>query len=144
MEEFVKGGAFLIESISPQEVFTPEDFNEEQQLIAKAATEFVIGEILSVVDDLEEKKEGLLSSLLKKAGGLGFLSADIPEEYGGQDLDKISSLLLWEKAGLGGGSFLASFATQTGIGSLPIVFFGNKDQKRRYLPKLATGEFIGA
>ena len=144
MEQFVKGGAFLIESISPQEVFTPEDFNEEQQLIAKAATEFVVGEVLSVADDIEEKKEGLLPSLLKKAGELGFLSADIPEEYGGQDLDKVSSLLLWEKAGMGGGSFQASFGAHTGIGSLPIVFFGNKDQKRRYLPKLATGEIIGA
>jgi alkylation response protein AidB-like acyl-CoA dehydrogenase len=144
MEQFVKGGAFLIESVLPQEVFTPEDFNEEQQLIAKAATEFVVGEVLSVADDIEEKKEGLLPSLLKKAGELGFLSADIPEEYGGQDLDKVSSLLLWEKAGMGGGSFQASFGAHTGIGSLPIVFFGNKDQKRRYLPKLATGEIIGA
>ena len=114
MEEFVKGGAFLIESISPQEIFTPEDFNEEQQLIAKAATEFVVGEVLSVADDIEEKKEGLLSSLLKKAGELGFLSADIPEEYGGQDLDKVSSLLLWEKTGLGGGSFHGFFCGPNG------------------------------
>jgi alkylation response protein AidB-like acyl-CoA dehydrogenase len=144
MEEFVKGGAFLIESISPQEVFTPEDFNEEQQLIAKAVTEFVVGEIQPVSEEIEEKKEGLLSSLLKKAGELGFLSADIPEEYGGQDLDKVSSLLLWEKMAQGGGSFMAAFGTQTGIGSLPIIFFGNQDQKRRYLPKLATGEIIGA
>lgn len=144
MEEFVKGGAFLLESISPQEVFTPEEFNEEQQLIAKAVTEFVVGEIQPVSEDIEEKKEGLLVSLLKKAGELGFLSADIPEEYGGQDLDKISSLLLWEKMAQAGGSFMATFGTQTGIGSLPIIFFGNPDQKRRYLPKLATGEIIGA
>jgi alkylation response protein AidB-like acyl-CoA dehydrogenase len=144
MEQFVKGGAFLIDSISPQEVFTPEDFNEEQKLIAKAVTEFVIGEIIPVADDIEAKKEGLLSSLLKKAGELGFLSADIPEEYGGQDLDKISSLLVWEKMAHGGGSFQASCGAHTGIGSLPLVFFGNKDQKKRYLPKLASGEFIGA
>jgi alkylation response protein AidB-like acyl-CoA dehydrogenase len=144
MEEFVKGGAFLIESISPQEVFTPEDFNEEQRLIARAVTEFVAGEIQPVAEEIEEKKEGLLASLLKKAGELGFLSADIPDEYGGQDLDKVSSLLVWEKMAMGGGSFQASFGAQTGIGSLPIVFFGNKDQKRRYLPKMATGEFIGA
>src|SRR4030042_6421432 len=97
MEPFVKGGAFLIESISPQEIFTPEDFNEEQRLIAKAVTKFVVGEVQPVSDDIEEKKEGLLLSLLKKAGELGFLSADIPEEYGGQDLDKASSLLGWEK-----------------------------------------------
>src|SRR4030067_897017 len=144
MEKFVKGGAFLVESISPQEFFMPEDFNEEQRLVAKAVTEFVVGEIQPVADDIEEKKEGLLLSLLKKAGGLGFLSADIPEEYGGQDLDKVSSLLLWEKMAQGGGSFMAAFGTQTGIGSLPIIFFGNQDQKRRYLPKLATGEIIGA
>jgi alkylation response protein AidB-like acyl-CoA dehydrogenase len=144
MEGFVKGGAFLVESISPQEVFMPEDFNEEQRLVAKAVTEFVVGEIQPVADDIEEKKEGLLPSLLKKAGELGFLSADIPEEYGGQDLDKVSSLLVWEKMAQGGGSFMNSFGTHIGIGSLPIVFFGNKDQKKRYLPKMATGEIIGA
>ncbi len=144
MVEFVKGGAFLIESTSPQEVFTPEDFNEEQLLIAKAVTEFVEGEIHPVSEEIEEKKEGLLVSLLRKAGELGFLSADIPEEYGGQDLDKVSSLLLWEKMAQAGGSFMATFGTQTGIGSLPIVFFGNPDQKRRYLPGLATGKIIGA
>jgi alkylation response protein AidB-like acyl-CoA dehydrogenase len=144
MEQFVKGGAFLIESISPQEVFTPEDFTEEHRLIAKAVTEFVAGEVQPVTDDIEEKKEGLLLSLLKKAGELGFLSADIPEEYGGQDLDKVSSLLVWEKMAQGGGSFMNSFGTHIGIGSLPIVFFGTKDQKKRYLPKMATGEIIGA
>lgn len=144
MEGFVKGGAFLIESTSPQEVFTPEDFNEEQLLIAKAVTEFVEGEIHPVSEEIEEKKEGLLASLLKKAGELGFLAADIPEEYGGQDLDKVSSLLLWEKMAQAGGSFMATFGTQTGIGSLPIIFFGTPEQKSRYLPKLATGEMIGA
>jgi len=144
MEEFVKGGAFLIESISPQKVFIPEEFNEEQLLIAKAVTEFVEGEIHPVSEEIEEKKEGVLVRLLKKAGELGFLAADIPEEYGGQDLDKISSLLLWEKMAQAGGSFMSTFGTQTGIGSLPIIFFGTPDQKKRYLPKLATGEFIGA
>jgi alkylation response protein AidB-like acyl-CoA dehydrogenase len=144
MEEFVKGGAFLLESISPQKVFTPEDFNEEQRLVAKAVTEFVVGEVQPAADDIEAKKEGLMPSLLKKAGELGFLSADIPEEYGGQDMDKVSSLLVWEKMSMGGGSFQASFGAHTGIGSLPLVFFGNKDQKRRYLPKMATGEYIAA
>ncbi len=144
MERFVKGGSFLLESISPQEVFTPEDFTEEHRLIAKAALEFVEGEVKPVADDLEAKKEGLLPSLLKKAGELGFLSADIAEEYGGQDLDKVSSLLLWEKMSYAGGSFQATFGAHTGIGSLPLVFFGNRDQKKRYLPKLASGEFIGA
>ncbi|MCX8117079.1 MAG: acyl-CoA dehydrogenase family protein [Desulfobacterota bacterium] len=144
MEPIVKGGAFLIESISPEEAFTPEDFTEEQLLIAKAVTEFVEGEIHPVSEEIEEKKEGLLVRLLRKAGELGFLSADIPEEYGGQDLDKVTSLLLWEKMAHAGGSFMATFGTHTGIGSLPIVFFGTPEQKRRYLPGLATGKLIGA
>jgi alkylation response protein AidB-like acyl-CoA dehydrogenase len=144
MEEFIKGGAFLIESISPQEVFTPEEFSEEQRLIGKAATEFVVGEVQPVIDDIEEKKEGLLPSLVKKAGELGFLSGDITEEYGGQQLDKVSVLLMAEKLSHGGGAFMVSFMVHTGIGSLPIIFFGNKDQKKRYLPKIATGEMITA
>jgi alkylation response protein AidB-like acyl-CoA dehydrogenase len=140
----IKGGGFLLEDIGPDQVFTPEDFNKEQQLIAKAVSDFVAGEIQPVADDIEAKKEGLVPGLLKKAGELGLLSADMPEEYGGQDLDKVSSLLVWEKMGTGGGSFQAAFGAQTGIGSLPLVFFGNPDQKRRYLPKMATGEFIAA
>jgi alkylation response protein AidB-like acyl-CoA dehydrogenase len=140
----IKGGGFLLEDIGPDQVFTPEDFNKEQQLIAKAVSDFVAGAIQPVADDIEAKKEGLVPGLLKKAGELGLLSADMPEEYGGQDLDKVSSLLVWEKMGTGGGSFQAAFGAQTGIGSLPLVFFGNQDQKRRYLPKMATGEFIAA
>ena len=91
MEEstFVRGGAFLVESIFPREVFTPEDFTEEQRLIGKAATEFVVGEVQPQMDDIEAQKEGLLPSLVKKAGELGFLSGDIAEEYEGQELDKV-------------------------------------------------------
>ena len=144
MEEFVKGGAFLLESISPQEVFTPEEFNEEQRLIAKAATEFTIGELEPVRDDIETQKEGLLPELLRKAGELGLLSGDIPEEYDGQALDKVSVILMMEKMSQGGGSFMTAYAVHTGIGSLPIIFFGNKDQKKRYLPKIASGEKIMA
>jgi alkylation response protein AidB-like acyl-CoA dehydrogenase len=144
MEEFVKGGAFLIESISPQEIFTPEEFSEEQALIGKAATEFVVGEIQPQADDIEAQKEGLLPSLVKKAGELGLLSGDITEEDGGQGLDKVSVLLMMEKMSQGGGSFMVAYAVHTGIGSLPIIFFGNRDQKKRYLPKIATGEMITA
>jgi alkylation response protein AidB-like acyl-CoA dehydrogenase len=144
MEEFVKGGAFLIESVSPQEIFTPEEFSEEQRLIAKAAIEFAVGEIQPQGEDIEAQKEGLLPSLLKKAGELGFLSGEISEEYGGQELDKVSITLMLEKLSQGGGSFMASYGVHTGVGSLPIFFFGNKDQKRRYLPKMATGEMIAA
>jgi len=142
--KIVEGGAFLIESISPPEIFTPEEFTEEQRLIAKAATEFVVGEVQPVLDDIEAQKEGLLPSLVKKAGELGFLSGDIEEEYEGQGLDKVSVLLMMEKLSQGGGSFMVAYAVHTGIGSLPIIFFGNKDQKKRYLPKIATGEMITA
>jgi alkylation response protein AidB-like acyl-CoA dehydrogenase len=128
--KYIKGGEFLIRSISPQEIFTPEDFTEEHRLIAKAATEFVTGEVLPVAEDIEEKKEGL--------------SGDIAEEYGGQDLDKVSVILLMENLSRGGGSFMAAYSVHTGVGILPIALFGNQDQKIRYLPKLGTGEFIGA
>jgi alkylation response protein AidB-like acyl-CoA dehydrogenase len=146
MEEpkHVKGGEFLIESISPQKVFTPEDFTEEQRLIARAATEFAVGEVQPHMEDIEAQKEGLLPGLLKKAGELGFLSGDISEEYGGQELDKVSVTLMTEKLTQGGGSFMASYGVHAGVGSLPIIFFGNRDQKARYLPKLATGEMIAA
>ena len=146
MEElkYVKGGDFLIESIPPQEIFTPEDFTEEQRLIAKAATEFAAGEVQPQMEDIEAQKEGLLPSLLKKAGELGFLSGYISEEYGGQALDKVSVILMVEKLSQGGGSFMASYGVHTGVGSIPIIFFGNKDQKTRYLPKIATGEMIAA
>ncbi len=144
MEEFVRGGAFLVESISPQEIFTPEDFSEEQRLIAQAAIEFVVGEVQPQIDDIEAQKEGLLPGLVKKAGKLGFLSGDIAEEYGGQELDKVSVTLLMEKLSQGGASFMVAYAVHTGIGSLPIIFFGSKDQKKRYLPKIATGETITA
>ena len=146
MEELkiAKGGAFLIESASPQDAFTPEDFTEEHRLIAKATTEFVVGEVQPLIEEIEAQKEGLMPSLVKKAGELGLLSVDIAEEYGGQDLDKISSLLITEKMIQGGGSFTVACVVHTGIGSLPIVFFGNKDQKKRYLPAIATAEKIAA
>jgi alkylation response protein AidB-like acyl-CoA dehydrogenase len=146
MEElkYVRGGEFLIESISAREIFTPEDFTEEQRLIGEAATEFAVGEVQSQAEDIEAQKEGLLPSLLKKAGELGFLSGDIPEEYGGQELDKVSVILMMEKLSQGGGSFMASYGVHTGPGSHPIIFFASKDQKARYLPKIATGEMIAA
>lgn len=146
MEEprLVKGGAFLIESISPHEIFTPEEFTEEQRLIAKAAMEFAVGEIQPQMEDIEAQKEGLLPNLIKKAGDLGFLSGEISEEYGGQELDQVSVILMVEKLSHGGASFMTTYGVHTGPGSLPIIFFGNKDQKKRYLPKIATGEMITA
>ena len=139
-----KGGEFLIDSISPGEIFTPEDFTEEQRLIAQAAAEFALSEVQPRMEEIEVQKEGLLPSLLRKAGELGFLSGDVPEEYGGQALDQVSVTLMTEKLTPGGGSFMAAYGVHAGVGSLPIIFFGNRDQKGRYLPSLATGEMIGA
>jgi len=145
MEEgIIKGGSFLIEEIGPAQVFTPEDFDEEQRLVAKSAEEFAQGELLPKADELEELNYDLIRSLMQRVGELGFLSADIPEVYGGSGLDKVSSTLITEKMTLGGTSFMVTFADHTGIGSLPIVFFGTPQQKEKYLPKLATGEYIGA
>jgi alkylation response protein AidB-like acyl-CoA dehydrogenase len=139
-----KGGSFLIEDIGPDQVFTPEDFNEEHRLVARSAEEFAQGEVLSRADELEVLNYDLIRSLMRRAGELGLLSADIPEVYGGSGLDKVSSTLITEKMTTGGTSFTVTFADHTGIGSLPIVFFGTPQQKERYLPKLATGEFIAA
>ncbi len=143
-ESMIKGGTFLIEDIGPDQVFTPEDFDEEQRLVAKSTEEFTQGELLPKVDELEELNYDLLRSLMRRAGELGLLSADIPEVYGGTGLDKVSSTLITEKMALGGTSFMVTFADHTGIGSLPIVLFGTPQQKEKYLPKLANGEHIGA
>jgi len=145
MEEgMIKGGSFLIEDIGPDQVFTPEDFDEEQRLVAKSAEEFAQGEVLPKIDELEVLDYDLIRSLMGRAGELGFLGADIPEVYEGTGLDKVSSTLITEKMTAGGTSFMVTFADHTGIGSLPIVFFGTPQQKEKYLPKLASGEYIGA
>ena len=143
-EGIIKGGSFLIEDISPDQVFTPEDFDEEQRLVAKSAEEFAQGEVLPKIDELEVLNYDLIRSLMARAGELGLLSGDIPEVYGGSGLDKVSSTLITEKMTTGGTSFTVTFADHTGIGSLPIVFFGTPQQKEKYLPKLASGESIGA
>lgn len=138
-----KGGSFLLSPTDPQDIFTPEDFTEEHRMIAKMVNDFVTDKVLANMEDLEAKKEGLIRELLEAAGELGLLGADIPEEYDGMELDKISSTLIAEGMGRAG-SFAMTQGGQTGIGSLPIVFFGNAEQKKKYLPGLGSGEKIGA
>ena len=137
------GGSFLLETREPAEVFTPEDLNEEQRQIAATAGRFAREEILPAVDAIEAKEPGVMPGLLRKAAELGLMSAEIPEEYGGMGLDKTGSALIAEQV-----SVLASFATamgaHTGIATLPLVWYGTEEQKRRYLPKLANCELIGA
>ncbi len=142
-KELKKGGSFLIEESSPEDIITPEDFTEEQLMIAKTTEDFVEKDVLPVHEKLENHEFEYSIQLMKKAGELGLLSADVPEAYGGLGLDKISSALITEKMAPAGG-FGITHGAHVGIGSLPIVFFGNEEQKKKYLPKLATGEWIAA
>src|SRR5256714_256284 len=139
----IPGGSFLLEERRPEDVFTPEDFNEQHQLIAQTAEDFANNEILPAADKLEHKDWALARELLKKASDLGLTSVDIPEQYGGAEMDKVSSCILADHISKYAG-FAVGWGGHTGIGTLPIVFFGTEQQKQKYLPKLATGEMIGA
>ncbi|MFQ5816757.1 MAG: acyl-CoA dehydrogenase family protein [Terriglobia bacterium] len=138
----IKGGSFLIEDRAPEEIFTPEELTDEQRQIGQMVEQFVANEVLPHVDDLEQHKEGLMPALLRKAGELGLLGADVPEAYGGMGLDKVSSTVISEKMA-GYASFAVSHGGHHGIGTLPIAYFGTEEQKKKYLPKLASGEWIG-
>ena len=140
-QDLLRGGAFLISSSRPDDVFTPADITDDQRLIGQTAEEFVTKEVLPNVPDLEQHKHGLLPQLLKKAGEIGLLGGGIPEAYGGSGLDKISAIVLAEKLA-GYGSFAVSHGGHAGIGTVPIVYFGSEELKRKYLPKIATGELL--
>jgi alkylation response protein AidB-like acyl-CoA dehydrogenase len=142
-DQLIKGGSFLIEDVLKERVFTPEDFSDEQLMIAKTTEDYVANEVLPQVEHLENHEFDRSVKLLKKAGELGLLGADVPEEYGGLSLDKVSSALIAEKMSRAGG-FSISHGAHVGIGSLPIVLFGNEAQKQQYLPDLATGERLAA
>src|SRR5690625_4704468 len=142
-KELILGGGFLTEDTAAEDIITPEDFTDEHKMIAKTTEDFVLGEVVPKIDNLENHEFEHSVALLKKAGDLGLLGADVPEEYGGIALDTISSSLITEKFSRAGG-LSVTHGAHVGIGSLPIVYFGNEDQKSRYLPKLATGELLAA
>jgi alkylation response protein AidB-like acyl-CoA dehydrogenase len=137
------GGSFLLETRTPAEVFTPEDLNEDQRQIAATAAQFAREEILPAAEVIEAKEPGVLRSKLVKAAELGFSSVDIPEEYGGVGMDKVSSTVISDHISVLA-SFSTAFGAQTGIGTLPLVWYGTEEQKQRFLPKLASGEWIAA
>ncbi|HEU5336295.1 MAG TPA: acyl-CoA dehydrogenase family protein, partial [Terriglobales bacterium] len=139
----IAGGSFLLQERPTSEVFTPEDFSDQHQLIAQTADDFAVNEILPASDKLEHKDWALTRELLKKTAELGLSSVDIPEEYGGADMDKVSSCIIADRISKYAG-FAVSWGGHTGIGTLPIVLFGTVAQKNKYLPKLAAGETIGA
>lgn len=137
------GGEWLIKESNPFETFIPEDFNEEQRMVMDMCTQFLDAEVLPIVERIDKLEPGLMPSLLEKAGEQGLLSTSFPEQYGGLGKDFITSTIVNE--GLGGGhSFSVAVAAHTGIGSLPILYFGTEEQKQKYIPKLASGEWKGA
>ena len=139
----VIGGSFLLDETPIEEVFTPEDFNEQHQLIAQTTEDFANNEIVPNIDRIEHKDFALTRELIKKASELGISSVDVPEEYGGMEMDKMSSAIIADRIAKSG-SFSVSFLGHSGIGTLPIVYFGTEDQKKKYVPRLASGELVGA
>jgi butyryl-CoA dehydrogenase len=138
-----KGGAFLIESRAAEEIFTPEDFTEEHQAIARATEEFWASEVAPKIEALQHQEPGVGAALLRKSAGLGLTAVTVPERYGGMELDLVSSMIVAEHLAHDG-SYAAWHGAHSGIGTLPVLLFGTEEQKQRYLPKLASGEMIGA
>lgn len=136
----IKGGEFLIRETPYQQVFIPEEWDEEQKMIAQTCRDFLEAEVFPNLDRIDQMEEGLMSSLLDKAGELGMLGISIPEEYGGFGKDFVTGMLSTEVCGAGH-SFAVALAAHTGIGTLPILYYGNDEQKKKYVPKLATGEW---
>lgn len=137
------GGSFLIEDLTPDDIFTPEDFSPEQRQIAETTAEFAENRIAASVREIESKNFQVSRTLMREAGELGLLSVDVPEEYGGVELDKVSSAIVADQISISG-SFSVTFSAHTCIGTLPIVWYGTPEQKARYLPKLASGEWLSA
>jgi len=139
----ISGGSFLLEERQTSEVFTPEDFTEQHQLIGQTTEEFAVNEILPAVERIEHKEFQVTRDLLKKAGDLGLSGAEIPEAYGGLEMDKVTAAVIADHIAKYAG-FATTWGGHSGIGTLPIVYFGTEDQKQKYLPKLASGEMVGA
>jgi alkylation response protein AidB-like acyl-CoA dehydrogenase len=139
----IKGGSFLTGETGPSDIFTPEDFSEEQTMIREMTAQFVADEVVPQIDKIENKEWNVTTSLLKRCGELGLLGIEVPEKYGGENLDKVSAMIVAEKLARVA-SFAVSYGGHSGIGTLPIVYFGTEEHKRKYLPALCTGEKISA
>ena len=139
----IAGGSFLLEERQTSEVFTPEDFSEQHTLIGQTTEEFAVNEILPNVERIEHKEFQVTRDLLKKAGELGLSGVEIPEAYGGLEMDKVTAAVIADHIAKYAG-FATTWGGHSGIGTLPIVYFGTEEQKKKYLPKLASGEMVGA
>ena len=143
-EELLRGGQFLVKEVDCEDVFTPEDFSEEQQMMKSAVIEFVDREIWPYKPRFEAKDYALTEDCMRKAGELGFLGVSVPEKYGGLSMGFISTMLVCDYISGATGSFSTAFGAHTGIGTMPITLYGSEEQKKKYVPKLATGEWFGA
>lgn len=139
----IKGGEFIIKDTLPHEIFTPEEWSEEQRMIAQMCDDFIAQEVKPNLDRIDSMEEGMMVSLLDKSGELGLLGLSVPEELGGMGVDFKTSLLATERLGKGH-SFSVAYGAHTGIGSLPLLYYGNEEQKAKYSPKLASGEWKAA
>jgi alkylation response protein AidB-like acyl-CoA dehydrogenase len=139
----ILGGSFLLEERQTADVFTPEDFNEQHQMIGQTTEEFAINEILPQAERIEHKDFAITRDLLKKAGDLGLSGVEIPEAYGGLEMDKVTAAIIADHIAKYAG-FATTWGGHSGIGTLPIVYFGSEEQKKKYLPRLAAGEMVGA
>lgn len=139
----IKGGEFLIKETDAHAIFIPEEWNEEQKMIAQSAHDFLAAEVWPILDRIDAQEEGLMVSLMNKAAEMGFLGLNVPEKYEGFEKDFVTGMLATETLGAGH-SFAVAFAAHTGIGTQPILYYGNDEQKQKYIPKLATGEWKGA
>ncbi|HEX6323208.1 MAG TPA: acyl-CoA dehydrogenase family protein, partial [Vicinamibacterales bacterium] len=137
----VRGGSWLVGETA--EVFTPERLNDDHRMIAQTANEFMINEVVPVIDRLEQKDWNLARELVAKGGSLGLIGTDVPEELGGVALDKAASIIVGEAVGRSA-SFATTFGAQTGLSIIPLLMIGTDAQKEKYLPKLASGEVVGA
>ncbi|MCL6294378.1 acyl-CoA dehydrogenase family protein [Jejuia spongiicola] len=143
-KDLLRGGQFLVKETNCEDVFTPEDFSEEQQMMKEAVMEFNDREIIPHKDRFEAKDYALTEDVMRKAGELGFLGVAVPEAYGGLGMGFVSTCLTCDYISSGTGSFSTAFGAHTGIGTMPITLYGTEEQKQKYVPKLATGEWFGA
>jgi len=144
MSDKTRGGQFIIKETKCEDVFTPEDFNEEQLMMRDSVKEFVDKEIWPNKDRFEKKDYAFTEETMKKAGDMGFLSVAVPEAYGGMGMGFVNTVLVCDYISGGTGSFSTAFGAHTGIGTMPITLYGTEEQKQKYVPKLATGEWFGA
>ncbi|MCG6929835.1 MAG: acyl-CoA dehydrogenase family protein [Desulfofustis sp.] len=142
-EALLKGGEYLITETKCEDVFTPEDFSDEQRQFGETTQQFIAGEILPRVEEIDAQNFDIVVDGMRQCGELGLLMMDAPEEYGGLDLDKASSMLVAERIAVSG-SFSVAYAAHTGIGTLPLIYYGTHEQKEKYLEKLITGEWCAA